>query len=1255
MGSRYTKYDLERVTDYLEFESFCHTLMSRVGYDNSEPLGGFADRGRDAIRVSRSSGETTIFAYSVREDWKRKLDEDLQKIRRHGHSCDGVVFVTTATPTATEIDKLKEAVKRDYGWQLDVYGLERIATLIDGAHGDLISKHPGIFVLSSLDREPSPLNRKKAEARPAPLMVPDLPADFVARPREYDQLIRALLRSNTGRAVGITAALNGAGGYGKTTLATAVCHDKRIRARFRDGILWVALGETPGDLTGRVEDLIQALTGERPGFSHITAATARLKEVLDERRPLLVIDDVWRPEHLRPFMQGGSRSTWLISTRNRDVLPPECETIDVDAMKREEAVSLLGTGLDAGAVKQLDPHLRDLAAQLGEWPLLLKLVNGILRTRTRSQPLAAAMKFVTKALQQAGINAFNKDRSEGREHSVRRTLDVSLDCLADSERERFEELAILPEDFDIPLVTISKLWKRRARLDDMDSELLCEKLERLSLLLKFDRGPAKIRLHDVIRKYLIRRNGGDLQLIHEALLDAHRPGSDRWADLPFEEPYIWDHLTYHMIGAGRIRELVDTAKDLRYLAAAVYARGALGAEQDLTQATNSDQEDAALKALRQTFIRCGHLFNRLNNLNDIAATLSSRIGHIEILRPMVELLDLGIARPYIAPSHCLPDLPHPALVRTLAGHSGKVTDCAISGDGKSAVSAAEDKTVKLWDLETGRELFTLTGHSAPVASCAISGDGRRAVSASWDGTVKVWDLDSGRALFTLTGHSGWVNGCAINGDGARAVSASGDGTVKVWDLETGRELFSLTAHLGGINGCAISGDGKLAVSATAQETLKVLDLRTGRELLTLIGHSNQVLSCAIRGDGKWAVSASWDKTAKVWDLETGRELFTLTGHSGPVTGCAISGDGKLAASGSFDETVKVWDLETGRELLTLTGHSGPVSGCAISRDGKRAVSASWDATVKVWDLETTSELIMLTGHSNRVYGCAISGNGKRAVAASGDKTVKVWDLGSARELFTLTGHSGRVNCCAISSDESRAVSGSEDQTVKVWDLKTRLELFSLTGYSGGVNGCAISGDGNRVVSAAGETVKAWDLKTGCELFTLTGHSGAVNGCAIRGDGARAVSASGDATIKLWDLETGRELVTLAGHSGSVNACAIGWDGKRGISASSDKTIKAWDLESGRELFTLKGHSAPVNGCALSGDGKRAVSVSLDQTIRAWDLERGECLGTLVVDGLLNACAMSPDGIRVVAAGDRGVYFLELRVDVCQTTSNMTYS
>src|SRR5262245_49570568 len=263
-------------------------------------------------------------------------------------------------------------------------------------------------------------------------MARPLPAEFVRRPDEFDELVRLLLAQNRDSPGAITAALRGAGGYGKATLATAICHDQRIRNTFKDGILWVTLGENPGDLTSRVEELIHQLIGDRPGFTQIEAAITRLKELLEDRALLLVIDDLWNNAHLRPFTQGGPRCARLITKRNLDTLPGGVHKVKVDAMKQNEAVALLGAGFEKGAdLPTVRNELNALAKRLGEWPLLLKLVNGYLRrsAENENRTLPDAVARAKQALDKRGLTYFDVRDSDQRKDAVAKTIGVSFDLL----------------------------------------------------------------------------------------------------------------------------------------------------------------------------------------------------------------------------------------------------------------------------------------------------------------------------------------------------------------------------------------------------------------------------------------------------------------------------------------------------------------------------------------------------------------------------------------------------------------------------------------------------------------------------------------------------------------------------------------------------------------------------------------------------------------------------------------------------------
>jgi TIR domain/NB-ARC domain/APAF-1 helical domain len=346
--------------------------------------------------------------------------------------------------------------------------------------------------------------RDESQQKRVPLMAPEPPPDFVTRPKEFGALKRLLLDAKGDSVAAITAALRGAGGYGKTTLAKALAHDPDIQDAYFDGILWAELGEKPDRLLAILSDLITLLSGEPPQLETIGAASAKLGEVLGDRRILMIVDDAWRNRDLRPFLQGGPNCVRLVTTRIDSVLPGNALRQPVDAMQVGEALRLLSGGLPEDQVAHESTSLSLLAARLGEWAQLLKIVNGFLRDRVigTHQPLADAIAGVNRRLDSKGLVAFDPREETDRAIVIARTIGVSLELLTELERTRFGELGVFPEDVDIPIGVAARLWAITAGLTDLEAEDFLGRLFNLSLLLNFDLGQRYFRLHDTIRHFL---------------------------------------------------------------------------------------------------------------------------------------------------------------------------------------------------------------------------------------------------------------------------------------------------------------------------------------------------------------------------------------------------------------------------------------------------------------------------------------------------------------------------------------------------------------------------------------------------------------------------------------------------------------------------------------------------------------------------------------------------------------------------------
>ncbi|MCA2931148.1 MAG: hypothetical protein IM336_11940, partial [Microcystis sp. M018S1] len=244
----------------------------------------------------------------------------------------------------------------------------------------------------------------------------------------------------------------------------------------------------------------------------------------------------------------------------------------------------------------------------------------------------------------------------------------------------------------------------------------------------------------------------------------------------------------------------------------------------------------------------------------------------------------------------------------LEGHDNSVLSVNFSPDGKTLVSGSDDKTIKLWNVETGKEIRTLYGHDNSVTSVNFSPDGKTLVSGSDDNTIKLWNVETGQEIRTLYGHDSYVSSVNFSPDGKTLVSGSYDKTIKLWDVETGQEIRTLYGHDNFVYSVNFSPDGKTLVSGSNDKTIKLWNVETGQEIRTFKGHDSYVYSVNFSPDGKTLVSGSNDKTIKLWNVETGQEIRTLYGHDSYVWSVNFSPDGKTLVSGSNDKTIKLWNV-----------------------------------------------------------------------------------------------------------------------------------------------------------------------------------------------------------------------------------------------------------------------------------------------------------------------------------------------------------
>ena len=288
------------------------------------------------------------------------------------------------------------------------------------------------------------------------------------------------------------------------------------------------------------------------------------------------------------------------------------------------------------------------------------------------------------------------------------------------------------------------------------------------------------------------------------------------------------------------------------------------------------------------------------------------------------------------------------------------------------------------------EQLCLTGHSNQVWTVSVSADGKRLLTCSLDKTLRLWDATTGKQLRVFEGHTESILAAALSPDGKRALSGGigKDGSVRLWDVATGKELYQMTGDADAVRSVAFGPEGK-AISGHLHWTLQVWDLNTGRNAGILTGHTDQLYRVAYSDKAKLTATCSNDQSIRLWNLETGKEVRTLPSSSPIGFGSVcFSPDGKRLLAVGSDATLRLWEVETGKELQRLKAKAC----CAgFSPNGKRIVLGGYlDETVRIWDIESDKELRRYEGHTSFVTSVVFFPDGKRIASASGDNTARIW-------------------------------------------------------------------------------------------------------------------------------------------------------------------------------------------------------------------------------------------------------------------------
>lgn len=506
------------------------------------------------------------------------------------------------------------------------------------------------------------------------------------------------------------------------------------------------------------------------------------------------------------------------------------------------------------------------------------------------------------------------------------------------------------------------------------------------------------------------------------------------------------------------------------------------------------------------------------------------------------------------------------------------------------------------------KLILPIGHTDEINSAQFSSDGKKVLTASNDFTAKIWDIESGNLIADLNGHSFFVNSAQFSPDGKQVVTAGQDGKMILWDAETGDSIYSIKLSSYGLDYAEFSPNGKLIVAELDHRLAVIWDIKNKQALHLLEGHQADIRSVRFSKDGKRIVTASEDKTAMVWDVHTGKALLTLK-HSFALRDSQFDSSGKIIVStANYSNIVSIWNATTGTLLSELI-HPETVNNASFNPDGTRVITSCWDGYARIWDTKTGKMVNQLEEHTNIVNSAYYNRDGKRITTTDGNYVV-TWNSasGEIEKSYEIPFDLIRANECIFSPDGKRILITCGNFSVKIIDLINDTLISDLSGYTYGIYSAKLSPDGKQVVTSCGDNSSyIWDISSGKIVQSLQGHESYVKSASFSEDGKKIITTSWDKKAAIWEVSTSKLLKTYP-HDASLNDGAFSPDGKKIATVNINGKISVWSTETDSLLYSISDGKNKTGSVKFSYDGSTILTDSeWGNGLKLWNAYSGSLI------------------------------------------------
>ena len=617
---------------------------------------------------------------------------------------------------------------------------------------------------------------------------------------------------------------------------------------------------------------------------------------------------------------------------------------------------------------------------------------------------------------------------------------------------------------------------------------------------------------------------------------------------------------------------------------------------------------------------------------------------------------------------------HTPLVSTLRGHDNNVTAMALEPSNKHLISVCRDGFIKLWDMQTYRELATIRAISEPLIAVAYLRNDQIVV-ASEDNMIALWDYENRHQVCPSITTEETIRQLVAWTDSPFFCSAFST-SLMVWKVVDEIQPYWSLAFESPVTSCALSttghlvtghDDGYMAVWSVSEREHEYEWQAVETTIVALAVHADTVV---ILDEHLWVTV--WRLSGELVNQFTYREYRPSKDYD--FIALAYHGRYAISTFSVRGKQLRIVDLETGVEHIQTEGHSWRISDIVITTDATQFLTSSQDARIKVWTLKDSIDSLAerLQTHTDDVTSLCVLDD--IIITTSLDGTAAVWDIADGTAITIMKIPGSFIYSVQVSYEQGLIALGGYPGSVSIWDLETYQKIVDLPSGMNSVVWFALAEDGTTLYSHTGRRLIEWSLADSFADRTLLEVNAGyrLGELAISPHNAFVVthlstdqpvtihlntksttlhepvhqtpinvllplneetflSASQDGQMIVWHVDESSPIRTIASGLGTIKDVKPLVSGDEGqvIVAGDAGKLEIWDIVTATQVSKLEGHAHIVNQVQCSSDGRYAISISVDESLILWDLASQKILAQMSLENRPVACDFSPDGTHIV--------------------------